>query len=84
MAKINISIDDRLLSRADNFADDNYTSRSGLITLALSQYLNQQELFTAVKEINLTIKKVAETSTMDEESKKQLDNFEKLCSLLIP
>ena len=84
MAKINISIDDRLLSRADTFADANYTSRSGLITLALSQYLNQQDLFSAIKEINLTIKKVAEANTMDEESQKQLDDFEKLCSLLLP
>lgn len=43
MAKINISIDDELLKKADKFAKKIYTSRSGLISIALVNYMNNQE-----------------------------------------
>ena len=46
MAKINISIDDELLKKADNFAKEIYTSRSGLISRALVNYMNNQEAIT--------------------------------------
>ena len=46
MAKINISIDDELLKKADNFAKKIYTSRSGLISIALVNYMNNQEAIT--------------------------------------
>ena len=35
--KVQISLDDKLVERADVFADANYMSRSGLISLALTQ-----------------------------------------------
>lgn len=43
MAKINISIDDELLKKADKFAKKIYTSRSGLISIALVNYMNNQD-----------------------------------------
>ena len=46
MAKINISIDDELLKKADNFAKKIYTSRSGLISIALVNYMNNQDAIT--------------------------------------
>lgn len=46
MAKINISIDDELLKKADNFAKKIYTSRSGLISIALVNYMNNQDVIT--------------------------------------
>ena len=46
MAKINISIDDELLKKADKFAKKIYTSRSGLISIALVNYMNNQEAIT--------------------------------------
>ena len=46
MAKINISIDDELLKKADKFAKKIYTSRSGLISIALVNYMNNQDAIT--------------------------------------
>lgn len=46
MAKINISIDDELLKKADKFAKKIYTSRSGLISIALVNYMNNQDVIT--------------------------------------
>ena len=46
--KLQISLNDDLLARVDKYADDNYLSRSGLISQALVQYLNQNEYIMAV------------------------------------
>lgn len=50
MAKINISIDDELLKKADKFVKKIYTSRSGLISIALVNYMNNQEVITKLLE----------------------------------
>ena len=82
MAKVQISVDDELLKRIDNYSDRNYLSRSGFITLACSQYLNQAEVVTAVKDMALCMRKIADTGTVDEETQKQLEDFERLAQLL--
>ena len=71
-----------LLKRIDNYSDRNYLSRSGLITLACSQYLNQAEVVTAVKDMALCMRKIADAGTVDEETQKQLEDFERLAQLL--
>ena len=57
MAKVNITISDDLLKRIDEYADDNYTSRSGLISIATAQYLNANETMGLVKNLSLAIGK---------------------------
>ena len=44
MAKVQISIDDGLLARIDDYADSNYMSRSGLITFATNQFLSTAQM----------------------------------------
>ena len=39
--KVQVSLDERLVERIDSFADANYMSRSGFISFATCQYLNQ-------------------------------------------
>lgn len=82
MAKVQISVDDELLKRIDNYSDRNYLSRSGLITLACSQYLNQAEVVTAVRDMALCMRKIADAGTVDAETQKQLEDFERLAQLL--
>lgn len=41
-AKLSISMNDQLLERADKYCEDTFQSRSGLISLALKQYLDGQ------------------------------------------
>lgn len=82
MAKINISIDDDLLKRVDNYADDNYTSRSGLISTSLVEYLNAREMITAVRKLNITLEKMSENGNCDEETMKELESFTRLANML--
>ena len=41
--RINITIDEELLNRIDSYSKKSYLSRSGLISLVLSTYLNKVE-----------------------------------------
>lgn len=82
MAKINISINDELLARVDNYADDNYTSRSGLITTAITEYLNARETVMLVKNLSLAIGKIAETGDVDEETLKMMEDFERATKII--
>lgn len=81
--KVNITMNDKLMERVDNYADNNYMSRSGLISLATTQYLNQVEVIGAVKDMSLAMRKIADASTVDDETLKQLEDFERLAKMLI-
>lgn len=81
--KVNITLDDELMQRVDNYADRNYMSRSGLISLAVTQYLNQQEVILAIKDVSLAIRKVADTGKMDHETIEQFEDFERLSKMFL-
>lgn len=80
--KVQISLDDALVNRIDSYADSNYMSRSGLISLACTQYLNSADVIRAVCEMSVAMKKIADVGTVDEETKKQLDDFQRLSAML--
>ena len=82
MAKINISINDDLLARVDNTADDNFISRSGLVSLALVQYLNQADMVKAISNISKCFSTIAETNEIDEETLSTLRDYERLCRII--
>ena len=69
--KLQISLDDELVARIDNCADKNYMSRSGFISQACVQLLNQTELVSSVNRISYACQKVAETNHLDDETKEQ-------------
>ena len=83
MAKIQISIDDDLLNRLDRYADENYMSRSGLITLASTQFLNSAAVTIALMDMSLAMRKIADTGTVDHETMQQLEDFERLSRMLV-
>lgn len=83
MAKVMISVDDNLLARIDNYADNNYMSRSGLLTMAATNYLNQAEALIAVKDMSFCLRKIAETGSVDDETMAQLNDFERFSRLLM-
>ena len=80
--KVNITLDEELLQRIESFADENYLTRSGLITLATSQYLNQAEASRAIVDLSLSMRKIAETGTITEDQLKELENFERFARML--
>lgn len=81
--KVNITLNDDLLARIDQYADSNYMSRSGLISLAVTQYLNAADVTTAIKDMALCMRKIADTGTIDHETMEQLEDFERLSKMLI-
>lgn len=82
MAKVQISIDDALLDRIDSYADECYISRSGLISMAMSQYLNTQEVMVMVRNLGKAVQRVAETGVCDDETLAEMEQFSKLCSIM--
>ena len=82
MMKVQITLDDDLMSRVDNYADENYMSSSGLISLAVTQFLNAADVTRAVKDMSFAMRKIADTGTIDEDTQKQLDDFERLSKML--
>lgn len=81
MAKIQISINDELLKRVDDYADESYTSRSGLICSAVVDYLNTRETIQLVKNLSLAIGKIAETGEVDDATMALINDFERFTKL---
>lgn len=73
--KINLSIDDELLERAEIYAKQNYLSKSGLFSIALVQFLNQNELISCLNSLSVSVKKMADTGDVDPESMEQINSF---------
>ena len=80
--KLGITLDDDLLKRLDTYADRNYMSRSGLISLAVSQYLNSQEMILAIKDLSVAVRKIADNGSVDHETMEQLEDFERVVKLM--
>lgn len=81
--KVNITLDDELMSRIDDYADRNYMSRSGLISLATTQYLNTNEMVLAISDMAVSMRKIADTGKLDNETMEQLEDFERLAKILM-
>ena len=81
--KVTITLDDELMERIDAYADANYMSRSGLISLSCTQMLNAADVTKAVLEMSLAIKKIADKGEVDEETRTQLEDFERLSKFLV-
>lgn len=81
--KVNVTLQDELVSRIDNFADENYMSRSGFLTLAAVQFLNTQDTMRLIRDMSLAMRKIADTGTVDSEVMAQLEDFERFSKMLI-
>lgn len=80
--KVQITLDDELMKRVDTYADENYMSRSGLLSLAVTQYLNAQEVTKAIKEMTLCMRKIADSGEVEEELMRQLEDLERIAKML--
>lgn len=80
--KIGITLDDDLVRRMDEFADENYMSRSGLISLACTQYLNANEISKAIKDMSFCIRKIADNNKLDDDTINKLNKLYIFCKML--
>lgn len=74
--KVNITFNDDLMRRIDDYAERNYMTRSGLISFAVTQFLNGQQVISAVQDLSVSMRKIADTGELDEETMKKLQEFE--------
>lgn len=80
--KVNVTLNDELLKRIDSFAEENFMTRSGLISVAVSQYLSGHAVTGALKELAICMRKIADSNEMDEESMQKLEEFRTLVKYL--
>ena len=81
--KLGITLDDNLVARLDEYVEDNYMTRSGCISLALTQYLNASDVTKAIKDLSLSMRKIADTGKISADQMEQLEDLERLAKMLI-
>lgn len=78
--KANLTINEDLLSRADAYAKANGMTRSGLVTVALAQYLNAVEMAPAAKEVLVNLanlmQKASGNAMSEDELSEQINDIE--------
>ena len=79
--KVQISIDDELMKRIDEYSDKTYMSRSGFFTLAATQYLNTNEMLLNIKDMSLCLRKIADNNTLDEDTYKSIEDIQRVCKM---
>lgn len=80
--KINITVPDELLERVDRFCEDNYLKRSTVFQLGVAQFVNQREAVQALSSMAVTLRKIAEEGKIDEDTQRELADFERICQLI--
>lgn len=80
--KLSISMDEELVKRIDEYAKDNYGSRSGIISIACNQFLNAAEATKMIKVMSLAMRKIADTGIVDKEQQIILQDFERLVLMM--
>lgn len=82
MKKINVSLDEDLIKRIDDFADSVYMTRSALISFACTQYINANSLTNSIISLSESLRKMADSGEYDEEVLEKLKTFESMVQLL--
>lgn len=81
--KVNITLDEELMRRVDEYAEENYLNRSSLVSLATTQFLNAADVTKAIKEMAFAMRKIADSGEIDEQTKRDLEDFERLSKMLV-
>ena len=82
MIKVNVSLDENLVRRMDEYAENNYLKRSSLVSLALTQFLNANDVTNAIIEMSLCMRKIADSGEIDDSTLEQLEDFERLSKII--
>lgn len=81
--KVNVTLDDDLMSRIDAYADENYMTRSGFVSLACTKYLQEQEAFRLVKGLSVAVRKISESGSADADTVRKLQELEKIANIML-
>lgn len=82
-ARIQVSLPPELLKEIDDYAKDNYCTRSGIICLATSQYMNAQRMGKAMEKLYKLLEKIAAEKGTPEDYA-QLDKIHDILRFMRP
>lgn len=82
--KVQMSLNDELVQRLDKYSKENYLSRSAVMSIAVNQYLNSADIVSYIRDMDLAMRKIAETGKVSKEDLAQLQDFEKVAKMFIP
>lgn len=75
MKKIQISINDKLVERVDEFCEKNFMNRSQVFSVAVLQYMNSYSMPGAMLELASAFKSIAKNGEISDDDKKKLEAF---------
>lgn len=81
--KLNISLDEKLVERMEDVMEEMYLNRSGLISLALSEFLDRRDIMDCMKRMSFACQKIADSGTVDDAVKAELDDLQRLSDLFM-
>lgn len=81
--KVQITMDSELLKSVDEYCDKNFMNRSWMISQACLQVVNQQKLVDAISTMSIAIKKCAEIGEIDDDTRRQMQEFEVLSKMFV-
>lgn len=76
MAKFNVSMDDKLLAEVDRLANEQYTTRSGIISQGMVQLVNANKMASAVNNLSISLAKIAASNKLDEKTEEELKTIQ--------
>lgn len=80
--KVQITMPDELLAKLDDYADRNYTTRSGAITMMVNNYLVSRELTVQIQQVSEALMKMAAGGQLSDAEQQKLLGFEQLSKML--
>lgn len=81
--KFQITMEEELLEKLNDYCDRNYVNRSILISQAVVEVINRQKIIDAIMNVSLALKKSADTGHLDDETRKEIEGFEALSKMFV-
>lgn len=82
--KINFTIDEELTNRMDEYCDENYLNRSAFLSIAVNEFLNTRDASRAIKDMALSMRKIADSGSVDADTLRDLESFERMAKMILP
>ena len=82
MKTVQISVNEELLKKIDEYAKENFLSRSGFFSMLANNHFQALEVTKSLKDLSLSIRQVAQNNEIDEETAKKLEDFERLTRMI--
>ena len=80
--RVNMTLNNELLERIDNYAKSNYMNRSSDVSFACNQFLISNELQSLLVDMKRALQTIANKETITDEQLKELEKFENICDLI--